>query len=55
MAIQETAYYEEADSTETLDLYELLLEDGISIDFWFPKGQKPPSMALTVVFARHDD
>lgn len=55
MAIQETAYYEEADSTETMDLYELLLEEGVSIDFWFPKGQRPTSMDLSVVFERSDD
>lgn len=50
--IRETAYYEEADSTPSLDLYELLLEDGVSIDFWFPKGQRPTSMDLHVVFER---
>lgn len=53
--IRETAYYEEADSTETLDLYELLLENGVSIDFWFPKGQQPTSMDLHVVFERDED
>lgn len=52
--IKEVAYYEEADSTETLDLYELLLQDGISIDFWFPKGQQPTSMDLHVVFERNE-
>ena len=52
--VQETAYYEAANSSETLDLYELLLEDGISIDFWFPKGQRPTSMDLRVVFKRDD-
>jgi hypothetical protein len=50
--IKETAYYEAADSTETLDLYELLLEDGVIIDFWFPKGQRPTSMDLHVEFER---
>jgi hypothetical protein len=47
----DTAYYEEADSTETLDLYELLLENGVSVDFWFPKGRLPTPMDLHVVFA----
>ena len=53
--IKETAYYEEADSTETLDLYELLLENGVSIDFWFPRGQRPTSMDLHVVFERGEE
>lgn len=52
--VKETAYYEAADSTETLHLYELLLEDGISVDFWFPKGKQPTSMDLHVVFERDD-
>jgi DNA N-6-adenine-methyltransferase (Dam). len=32
--------------------HELLLEDGVGIDFWFPKGQRPTSMDLHVVFER---
>jgi len=52
--LKEVAYYEEADSTKTLDLYELLLEDGGSIDFWFPKGSKPTTLDLHVEFERDE-
>lgn len=55
MALDEVAHYEEADSTETLDLYELLLDDGASVDFWFPKGTVPQPMDIHVKFERGDD
>jgi hypothetical protein len=54
MALNEVAHYEAGDSTETLDLYELLLDDGVSIDFWFPKGQQPTTMDIHVEFERDE-
>lgn len=55
MTITGTAYYEEADSTESLDLYELLLEDGLSIDFWWPKGTKPTTLDIHAWFDGKDE
>lgn len=43
--------------SESLDCYTAYVDDDTdeSIDFWFPKGQRPTSMDLHVVFERDDD
>ena len=52
MALAVTAIYNSDDSSETLDLYEAVFDDGVSIDFWLPKGSLMTTIDIHVEFER---
>jgi hypothetical protein len=49
------ATYNKDDSSETLDLYEAEFDDGVSVDFWVPRGSMMSTADVHFEFKRDED